>query len=239
MTSEIASGRRFVGITRLYGAAGAAAIARAHVAVVGIGGVGSWAVEALARCGVGRLTLIDLDHVAESNINRQIHALETTLGQAKVEAMRERVGSINTECVVTVIDDFIIDQVRAKAALIAHCRERGIAIVTTGGAGGRTDPSRIEVTDLSRTVQDPLASRVRAQLRKVYGFPRDPGKKFGVECVFSAEPIARPAGDTADCEIAEPGLQGLNCAGYGSVVTVTASFGMIAAARVLTRLAAI
>jgi tRNA A37 threonylcarbamoyladenosine dehydratase len=257
MISETSAERRFVGISRLYGVAGAAAIGRAHVCVVGIGGVGSWAVEALARCGVGRLTLVDLDHVAESNINRQVHALDTTLGQAKVMAMRERIAAINPHCAVAVIDDFIttenvanllpdcdavidaIDQVRAKAALIANCRERRIPIVTTGGAGGRTDPSRIEVADLSRTVQDPLASKVRALLRKAYGFPRDPGKKFGVECVFSAEPIARPAAVAANCTIDGSGLQGLNCAGYGSVVTVTGSFGMVAAARVLARLAAL
>jgi tRNA A37 threonylcarbamoyladenosine dehydratase len=135
-----------------------------------------------------------------------------------------------------------IDQVRAKAALIANCRERGMPIVTTGGAGGRSDPSRIEVTDLSRTVQDALASKVRALLRKVYGFPRDPGKKFGVECVFSPEPIAKPDDAAEDCAIdgsGQQGLQGINCAGYGSVVTVTASFGMAAAARVLARLAAL
>jgi tRNA A37 threonylcarbamoyladenosine dehydratase len=123
--------------------------------------------------------------------------------------------------------------------LIAHCRERGIAIVTTGGAGGRTDPSHIAVTDLSRTVQDPLASRVRALLRKGYGFPRDSGKKFGVDCVFSPEPIVRPAPTEALCEVDARGPQGLNCAGYGSVVTVTASFGMAAAARVLARLSTV
>jgi tRNA A37 threonylcarbamoyladenosine dehydratase len=257
MTERTSSNRRFGGIARLYGEAGAAAIGRAHVCVVGIGGVGSWAAEALARCGVGELTLIDLDHVAESNINRQIHALEPTLGQAKVLAMRQRIAAINPDCTVTAIEEFItgenvatllppcdaaidaIDQVRAKAALIAECRRRGIAVVTTGGAGGRVDPARIEVADLARTVQDPLASKVRALLRKAHGFPRDPTKKFAVDCVFSAEPIARPPRQGAACAAAEPALQGLNCAGYGSVVTVTASFGMLAAARVLARLATV
>jgi tRNA A37 threonylcarbamoyladenosine dehydratase len=257
MTDENTQSRRFGGIARLYGDVGASAICRAHVCVVGIGGVGSWAVEALARSGIGKLTLIDLDHIAESNINRQVHAIEPTLGQAKVVAMAERIAAIHLDCQVTKIEEFItaenvaallpecdavidaIDQVRAKAALIARCRERGIAIVTTGGAGGRTDPSHIAVTDLSRTVQDPLASRVRALLRKGYGFPRDSGKKFGVDCVFSPEPIVRPAPTGALCEGDARGPQGLNCAGYGSVVTVTASFGMAAAARVLARLSTV
>jgi len=261
--------RRFGGLARLYGLSGAQQIRAAHVAVIGIGGVGSWAAEALARSGVGRLTLIDLDHVAESNVNRQIHALETTFGAAKVAAMRDRIAAINPACVVDTVEEFIeetnlaalippcdavidaIDQVRAKAALIAWCRRAGIRVVTTGAAGGRTDPTQIEVVDLSRTTQDALASKVRARLRKDYGFPRDPKKKFGVECVFSPEQVRRPGlclpgmplrgpatadscavpGDTAD-EANDPAA-GLNCAGYGSSVAVTASFGFAAAARVL------
>ncbi|MDD5248004.1 MAG: tRNA threonylcarbamoyladenosine dehydratase [Rhodocyclaceae bacterium] len=244
--------RRFGGMTRLYGADAAARLAAAHVCVIGIGGVGSWAVEALARSGVGRLTLIDLDHVAESNINRQVHALDATLGQAKVLAMRSRIGEINPRCEVICIEEFVtpenaptllpacdalidaIDQVCAKAALIAHCRRAGIALVTTGGAGGRSDPLSLRVDDLSRTIQDPLASKVRARLRKDYGFPREPKKKFGVECVYSVEPIRRPMG--AACDVDEAGLHGLNCAGYGSSVCVTAAFGFAAAARVLARI---
>ncbi len=257
MTVQNEFPRRFGGIARLYGEPGAAAIARAHVCVIGIGGVGSWVVEALARSGVGKLTLIDLDHIAESNINRQVHATEPTLGQAKVFAMAERIAAINPDCNVTLIDEFVtpenvatllppcdalvdaIDQVRAKAALIAVCRERGIFMVTTGGAGGRVDPTRIEICDLARTVQDPLASKVRALLRKVYGFPRDTNKKFGVDCVFSPEQVVQPAPGGENCAVDERGPQGLNCAGYGSVVTVTASFGMAAAARILARLSAV
>jgi tRNA A37 threonylcarbamoyladenosine dehydratase len=219
------------------------------VVVVGIGGVGSWAAEALARSGIGRLTLIDLDHVAESNINRQVQALESTLGAAKVVAMRERVAAINPDCVVDAVEEFIdegnpatlipscdavidaIDHVRAKAALIAYCRRAGIRIVTTGGAGGRIDPTRVEVIDLSRTTQDALASKVRAQLRKDYGFSRDPKKKFGVECVYSPEQSRRPAG--ADSCATDELAAGLNCAGYGSSVMVTASFGLAAAATAL------
>ncbi len=244
--------RRFGGIERLYGDGALARVTAAHVTVVGIGGVGSWAAEALARSGIGRLTLIDLDHVAESNVNRQIHALESTFGAAKVIAMKERIAAINPACVVATVEEFIdeanvarlippcdavidaIDQVRAKAALIAHCRRGGIRIVTTGGAGGRMDPTQIEVIDLARTTQDALASKVRARLRKEFGYTRDPKQKFGVDCVFSPEQLRRPA--SADsCGLGDDfdAAAGLACAGYGSSVAVTASFGFAAAARVL------
>ncbi len=255
--------RRFAGVDRLYGAGALARATAAHVVVVGIGGVGSWAAEALARSGVGQITLIDLDHIAASNINRQIHALEATLGAAKVEAMAARIRQINPACQVHCIEEFVdeanvaalitacdavidaIDNVRAKAALIAHCRQQKITIVTTGGAGGRLDPTQIQAIDLSRTTQDALASKVRARLRKEYGFTRDPKKKFGVVCVFSPEQIKRPA---IECEITDvesamsveakdldalDGGAGLSCAGYGSSVAVTAGFGFAAAARVL------
>jgi tRNA A37 threonylcarbamoyladenosine dehydratase len=244
--------RRFGGITRLYGEGALERLAAAQICVVGIGGVGSWAVEALARSGVRRLTLIDLDHVAESNLNRQIHALEDTIGQAKVLAMKERIAAIDPSCEVTAIEEFVtpenaalllprcdflidaIDQVRAKAALIAHCRDINMPVVTTGGAGGKTDPASIRVDDLSRTTQDPLAAKLRSTLRRDHGFPRDPKKKFGVECVYSLEPIRQP--EAAACDIDEPGLQGLSCAGYGSSVCVTAGFGFAAASRALAAL---
>ncbi len=248
--------RRFGGIDRLYGAEALSRLTQAHACVIGIGGVGSWAVEALARSGVGQLTLIDLDHIAESNINRQIHALDSTLGAAKVLAMQERIAQINPACVVNVVEDFIdadnvatllpacdaiidaIDNVRAKAALLAHCRRHKQFVITTGGAGGRTDPTRVEVTDLSRTLQDVLASKVRAKLRKDYGFPREPKKKFGIDCVFSQEPIRQPRRTTATefCEAPVDGAAGLACAGYGSSVAVTASFGFAAAARTIDHL---
>ncbi len=252
--------RRFGGIARLYGDAGRARLAGAHVCVVGIGGVGSWAVEALARSGVGRLTLIDLDHVAESNINRQIHAADATLGQAKVEAMRERIAGYNPACRVALVDDFVtvdnaaqllaggfdyvvdaIDAVRVKVAMIAVARERGLPLVTCGAAGGQIDPTQIRVDDLARTLQDPLLAKVRGQLRKAHGFTRDPKKKFGVEAVFSTEPLRYPSPETA-CDVAAgpagaPGPAGLNCAGFGSVVTLTACVGMFAAARVINGLA--
>ncbi|MFN4148815.1 MAG: ThiF family adenylyltransferase [Rhodocyclaceae bacterium] len=241
--------RRFGGIERLYGNGSLARLAAAHVCVIGIGGVGSWAAEALARSGIGRLTLIDLDHVAESNINRQVHALETTLGQAKVQAMHDRLSAINPRCHVACVEEFIapenvtallppcdlvldcIDQVRPKAALIAHCRRNGLPVITTGGAGGRCDPTRIRIDDLSRTTQDALAAKLRAKLRRDHGFPRDPKKKFGVPCVFSDEPIRRP--QRLACDVDEKGLHGLSCAGYGSSVAVTAGFGFATAAQAL------
>lgn len=248
--------RRFGGMARLYGPEALARLKAAHVCVVGIGGVGSWAVEALARSGVGRLTLIDLDQVAESNMNRQIHAVEENLGKAKVVAMADRILSINPDCRVDWVDDFItpenvntllplcdavvdaIDQVKAKVALAALCRRRKQWLITTGGAGGRTDPTRVRVDDLSRTTQDALAAKVRAGLRKDHGFPRDPKKKFNLPCVYSDEQIIRPRAGVA-CAVAgevAAAPQGLNCAGYGSAVTVTATFGFAAAARVLARL---
>jgi tRNA A37 threonylcarbamoyladenosine dehydratase len=249
--------RRFGGIDRLYGAGALARLAAAHVCVVGIGGVGSWAAEALARCGVGRLSLIDLDHIAESNTNRQIHALAGNYGCAKVDAMARRIAAINPACQVSAIDDFItvenvaavlpdcdavldaIDDGRAKAALIAHCRAEGRLVVTTGGAGGRRDPTRLRVADLALTEHDPLAARLRAQLRKEYAFPREAKAAFGVDCVYSTEAIVRPVleeGQNCATEGVARAPQGLNCAGYGSVVMVTASFGMAAAARVVDRL---
>lgn len=251
--------RRFGGVARLYGAAALEKFRHAHVCVIGIGGVGSWIVEALARNAIGRLTLIDLDNIAESNTNRQIHALGDAYGKAKVQAMAERVWAINPSCQVDCIEDFIelenldallgrgydfvvdaIDGVRQKTALLAWCAAHQVPVITCGGAGGQLDPTRIQVTDLSRTIQDPLLAKVRGNLRREHGFPRDVKKKFGIEAVFSDEPLQYP--DTA-CEVAsdEPASQtapqGLNCAGFGSSVCVTASFGMAAAARVLQALA--
>lgn len=241
--------RRFGGTERLYGSGALARLTQAHVCLIGIGGVGSWAVEALARAGVGRLSLIDLDHIAESNINRQAHALETTLGQAKVLAMRERVLQINPACTVTAIEDFItaenlatrlpvcdvildcIDQVKAKAALIAHCRPARQALVTTGGAGGRIDPTRVKIDDLARTTQDALASKLRATLRKEYAFPRE--GRFGVPCVYSDEPLHASPHRPANADFCIDGRAGLACAGYGSAMTVTATFGLAAAAHAL------
>jgi len=254
--------RRFGGIARLYGARALEAFGRAHVAVIGIGGVGSWAAEALARSGVGALTLIDLDNVAESNTNRQVHALDGNYGKPKVDAMAERIALINPACDVRCVEDFIapdnfsallgggfddvidaIDSVRTKVALIAWCVAQQQPMITVGGAGGQLDPTRIRIDDLALTIQDPLLSKVRAQLRKQHGFPRGPKAKFRVSAVYSDEPLIYPdtACDVAEGATAQPGASGpvgLNCAGFGSSVCVTAGFGFAAAAHVLRRLAA-
>ena len=246
--------RRFGGVARLYGDAGAARIRDAHVCVVGIGGVGSWSAEALSRSAVGSITLIDLDMVAESNTNRQIHALGDTYGKAKVDAMAERIAAINPACNVRVIEDFVtaencaemisgsfdfvidaIDQVKAKAAMISHCREQKIPIVSIGAAGGQLDPTQVCVADLSQTIQDPLLARLRSVLRKDYGFPRDTKKKFGVTAVYSTEPLRYPESGAA-CAT-DSAVTGLNCAGFGSSVCVTSVFGMVAAAQVLRLIA--
>lgn len=252
--------RRFGGIARLYGEAALAHFRSARVCVIGVGGVGSWAVEALARSAIGHLTLIDLDNLAESNINRQIHALSDTLGQAKVSALAERIALINPACQVTQIEDFItedniaamvpagrfdyvidaIDNVRAKTALIAYCRQHHIRLLTVGSAGGQIDPTRISVCDLCRTEQEPLLAKVRKRLRALHGFPRGTKNKFGIDAVFSTEPLRFPdvcAVDDVD-DIAPAGITGLNCAGFGSAMVVTASFGLVAAGHVLQKLAA-
>jgi tRNA A37 threonylcarbamoyladenosine dehydratase len=253
--AAVDAGRRFGGLDRLYGSGSSERLAAGHACVVGIGGVGSWAAEALARSGVGRITLIDLDHVAESNINRQAQALGSTLGQAKVRAMAARIHDINPLCELIPVDDFLTpenafvllegvdavidatDNVQAKVAMAALCRQHGRALVMAGGAGGKTDPGRIAVDDLSRTEQDPLLAKVRSRLRKEHGFSRDPKKKFGIEAVFSREPLRYPvACEPASGGSAGRGPQGLACAGYGSSVAVTASVGLFAAARAIDHL---
>jgi tRNA A37 threonylcarbamoyladenosine dehydratase len=244
--------RRFGGLERLYGIDGAAAIRAAHVAVVGIGGVGSWAAEALARSAVGEITLIDLDHVAESNINRQVHALDNTLGQAKVEAMRDRIARINPGCVVHTVDEFVdadnwpkllpagvtavidaCDQVKAKVAMAAWALRTNTMFIACGAAGGKRLAHKVDVDDLAHTTHDPLLAQVRYRMRKFHGAPKE-GKKIGVPCVFSAEAVAPP---DPSCNI-EGGDGSLNCHGYGSVVSVTATFGQCAAGWTLDRLAA-
>lgn len=240
--------RRFGGLERLYGVRGAAQIRAAHVAVIGLGGVGSWAAEALARSGVGRLTLIDLDHIAESNINRQIHALDTTLGQAKVQAMRERIALINPACQVHCIEDFVepsnwlailppdvqgvmdaCDQVHAKTAMAQWARDTGTLFITVGAAGGKRHAHQVDIADLAAVTHDPLLAQVRNRLRKNHNAPRE-GRKIGVACVFSREPVAPP-----DASCAVEGDGSLNCHGYGSSVAVTATFGQCAAGWLLQK----
>ncbi|UFH50294.1 tRNA cyclic N6-threonylcarbamoyladenosine(37) synthase TcdA [Pseudomonas sp. KNUC1026] len=251
---------RFGGIARLYGQAGLERLRAAHVAVIGIGGVGSWAAEALARSGVGEISLFDLDDVCASNTNRQAHALEGHTGQPKVEVTAQRLRAINPACTVHAVQDFVtaetlgeyiteqldfvvdcIDSVAAKAALIAWCKRRKIGIVTTGGAGGQIDPTRVEIADLNRTTHDPLASRVRSLLRRDYGFSRNTSRSYSVPCVFSTEQLRYPLPDGGVClskSFVGEGVR-LDCAGgFGAVMMVTATFGMAAAARAVDKLVA-
>ncbi|UGQ45802.1 tRNA cyclic N6-threonylcarbamoyladenosine(37) synthase TcdA [Massilia endophytica] len=256
--------RRFGGIARLYGEAALARFRSAHICVIGVGGVGSWIVEALARSAVGRLTLIDLDNVAESNINRQIQALSGTLGMAKVTALAERVAQINPYCEVTQIEDFLtadnldemigsrgydyvidaMDSAKVKTALVHYCRSRAIPLIVIGSAGGQTDPTRIEVRDLAKTEQEPLLKKVRRRLRSQYNYPPNSKNKLNVDAVFSMEPLKFPetgevcSVDGDDKAPQQGGLTGINCAGFGSAMVVTATFGMVAAGHLLRKLAA-
>jgi tRNA A37 threonylcarbamoyladenosine dehydratase len=268
--------RRFGGLARLYGAAGARRIRTAHVVVVGLGGVGSWAAEALARSGVGQLTLIDLDHISESNINRQIHALDGTLGQSKVEAMRERIALIHPECVVNCIEEFVepgnwpqlagltlaqdklfgvidaCDQVKAKVAMAAWAMEQRVHFIGVGAAGGKRHAHKVDIDDLALTTHDPLLAQLRYRLRKHHGAARK--GKIGLACVFSREAVMQPDSlpksppesiclldpdaDMLEAIDASAAIDGsLNCHGYGSVVSVTSTFGVCAAGWLLDKFA--
>jgi len=253
---------RFGGIARLYGQHGLAKLQQAHFCVVGIGGVGSWVAEALARNGIGNITLIDLDDICISNTNRQIHALTNTIGMSKVEVMSDRIKAINPECQVNPIEDFVtldnlapllktttkfsyvidaIDSVNIKSALIAFCKRNKLPIITVGGAGGQTDPSKIEICDLSKTYQDPLLAKVKNQLRREYNFPRaDLAKaskrKFSIDAVFSTEQLSYPTTNGEVCHAKqqannEGGAMRLDCSnGFGAATHVTASFAFFAVA---------
>lgn len=250
---------RFGGIARLYSTVGLQRLTKAHVCVVGIGGVGSWAVEALARSGIGQLTLVDLDDVCVSNVNRQLHALDGEIGKSKVEVMANRVRSINPECIVHEVLQFFtpgtadsllaskfdylfdaIDHVSNKCLLITQCRDRGIPIITAGGAGGRRNPSAIRVADLAKSTHDPLLQQVRTNLRRHHGFPSGPNVFFNVASVFSPEPPLFPHSDGTVC--AERDLNSelkLDCnSGYGTATFVTGTFGFMAAAHIVSELAA-
>ncbi|MEZ5476088.1 MAG: tRNA cyclic N6-threonylcarbamoyladenosine(37) synthase TcdA [Thiolinea sp.] len=250
--------RRFGGVARTYGTHALQHFMQAHVCVIGTGGVGSWAVEALARSGIGALTLIDLDNVAESNINRQLPALSSTLGAAKIEVLRQRVLDIHPECRVTLIEDFVdadniptlitsqfafvidcIDNFRTKATLIAHCKRHKIRIITLGGAGGQRDPGKIRLGDLARSQHDPLLARVRKQLRQEYHFSRNPKRRFEVPCVWSEEQMLFPTaeGGLSPQRPEDGSGSSLSCAGgLGSLMTVTASFALFAVSHVLEKL---
>jgi tRNA A37 threonylcarbamoyladenosine dehydratase len=238
--------RRFGGLRRLYGDAGYARIRASRIAVVGLGGVGSWSAEALARSGVAELTLIDLDHVAESNVNRQVQALGSTLGMAKPQALRRRIADIHPGCVVHEVEEFVdadnwpallahpvdavvdaCDQVRAKAAMAAWALATGTPLVTVGAAGGKQRAQAVEVDDLSAVTHDPLLASLRQRLRKYHGAARS--GRIGLRCVFSRETVKAPP-DACDVEAS------LNCHGYGSSVVVTATFGMVAAGEAIAAL---
>jgi len=239
--------RRFTGVARVHGAAALARFQAAHAFVVGVGGVGSWTAEALARSGVGRITLVDMDVVVASNVNRQLQALTENFGRGKAEVLAERIRGINPRARVTVVDDYLTrenaaglldpqpdmifdccDDARAKLTLALHARRHRNVLVVCGAAGGKTDPGRLAVEDLARTEQDPLLARLRKRLRKHHGYPEEPGKPFHITCIYSDEPITAPPGQ---CE-----SSGLNCAGYGSLVTVTASMGLLAVSTGLSML---
>ena len=250
--------RRFGGLRRLYGVAAAQRVFDAHVCVVGVGGVGSWVAEALARSGVGHLTLVDMDHVAESNINRQVHALTATVGASKISAMQDRIAQINPYATVRLIDDFVspsnwatywrtwadegrvpdavvdaCDDMSAKLTMCVHARHVRVPHVVVGAAGGKWLAHGIEVNDLSVVTHDPLLAKLRYQLRRVHGAPRQ--GTMGVTCVFSREPVRPP---DASCAL-ESADGSLNCHGFGSSVAVTSAMGMVAAAHVMNALAGV
>ena len=256
---------RFGGIARLYGVPALEKITRSHVAVVGIGGVGSWTVEALARSGVGEITMLDLDEICLTNINRQLHAMDGHIGQQKTDAMEARIKAINPDCKVhnqqgfysersaeaffeegfdVVID--AIDRVKEKSHLIAECSKRQIPIICCGAAGGLRDPSKIEVADLTRVTNDALLAQVRTKLRNQYGFPKGNAqkkkvKKFAIEAIFSTEQAMYPQCDgsvsTTRPKEADGRDMRLNCAsGYGSITHMTATVGLFAAQRALEKI---
>jgi tRNA A37 threonylcarbamoyladenosine dehydratase len=249
---------RFGAIGRLYGTTGLARIRAAHVCVVGLGGVGSWVVEAFARSGVGALTLVDLDEVCLSNVNRQIHALDGTIGRSKAAVLAERVQQIAPECAVTVEEvffteataerlletryDYIVDSIdstRHKCLLIAEARKRELKLITCGGAGGCIDPSRVQVSDLARTINDPLLLQVRKRLRQQYGFPKFKRQKFKIDCVYSDESPVFPQPDGSVSCAREAGEDyRLNCdSGLGSATYLTGTVGFFLAAEVVKRVA--
>ena len=238
--------RRFAGVAKVYGEDAFAHYERSHVMVIGVGGVGSWAVEALARSGVGELSLVDMDVVAASNINRQLPAMSSTLGHEKIAVMAERCKQINPRIKINLIDDYLtpeniaellasqpdvildcIDDVKAKFALMLYCRFNKMQLIVSGGAGGKLDPLKIRVADLSKTEQDPMLAKLRSQLRGK-GICKKPKEKFGITCVYS---IDNPFSSAEVCPSA-----GLRCGGYGSAVVVTSSFAMIAVAEVFKKL---
>ena len=250
---------RFGGIARLYGRRALNVFKTSHIAVIGIGGVGSWAAEALARSGVGTITLFDLDDICVSNINRQVHALQNTVGQMKVDVMAERLRQIHPNIDVRACHTFVTpknvgdllssefdyvfdatDSVKAKTAIIAHCSRQKIKLVCSGGAGGQIDPTQIKIADLNRTIQDPLLAKVRNNLRRLHGFSRNPKRKYRIDCIYSTEQLVYEQEDGTVCQ-QRPQSKGsvkLDCAsGFGAVTHITATFGLMAVSQMLKKLA--
>jgi tRNA A37 threonylcarbamoyladenosine dehydratase len=253
---------RFGGIGRLYGAEGMRRLSRASVCVIGVGGVGSWTVEALVRSGVGAVTMIDMDDVCVTNVNRQLPALDGTIGQPKVEVLARRMSLIHPGCKVSAVPEFVtassvgrllepqhdfvvdaVDRMSIKALIIAHCVAKRQRVITLGAAGGRRDPTRIQIADLGLAGKDELLYQVRRKLRRDHGFAKsDDGKALamGVPCVFSTEPPVFPWADGTCSSEREPGSEEsprLDCAsGFGAATFVTGAFGFAAAAEVVRRL---
>ena len=251
------TGKRFGGIVRLHGPEAWDRIRKARVMVIGIGGVGSWAAEMLARSGIGTLHLVDLDDVCESNINRQIHALQSTIGKSKVSTMAARIREIAPECNVIEHHEFFtqrnaeqlinedidivfdaIDSMRHKIVLLKRCRWMKIPLMVSGGAGGRKDPTRVKVEDMSRTRNDKLLQKIRKELRTQHKFPRDTKKKFGVPCVYSDELANLPFDADGSCGVKEGESLRLDCeSGFGTAGYVTSAFGIVAAGWIVDRIA--
>lgn len=251
-------GDRFSGVGRLFGAAGLERLRAARVCIVGVGGVGSWAVEALARCGIGAIDMIDLDDVCVTNVNRQLPALDGQIGRPKVDVLAERIRAINPECRIEAVAEFLtkstaarllsapydfvidaVDRVAHKCGIISACRDKGVPVLTVGGAGGKRDGSAVRVADLGESKQDELLRQLRRQLRREYGFPTGEGVTFGVPCVYSAEKPVFPWSNGTVCSAPEPGCDlHLDCrAGFGTAAFVTGAFGLAAAGEVVKRIA--
>ncbi|PCJ43889.1 MAG: tRNA cyclic N6-threonylcarbamoyladenosine(37) synthase TcdA [Moraxellaceae bacterium] len=249
---------RFGGVERLYGAEAIKVFQQAHVCVIGIGGVGTWVAEGFARSGFGEITLIDMDDVCITNTNRQIHATTDTIGRSKIDVMAERLKTINPECKVNVIEDFVtretvrqhitkdfnyvvdaIDGVSSKAAVVAHCKRNKIKVISIGGAGGQIDPTKVTTSDINKTHNDPLIRKLRATLRRHYGFSRTASRVYGVSCVYSTEQLRYPQADGSICQqkyFADGDVK-LDCSGgFGAAVMVTATFGFVAVSKVIEKM---
>jgi tRNA A37 threonylcarbamoyladenosine dehydratase len=249
---------RFSGIKRLYGSKALTIFKNSHFCIIGIGGVGSWVAEALARSGIGKITLIDMDDLCVTNINRQVHALTCHIGQQKIKVMAERCKQINPDIEIACIDDFIdkqncfeyltndmdyvfdcIDSIHAKVAVIAHCKRNKYPLLTCGGAGGQMDPTKIQVIDLAHTTQDPLAARVRSELRSNFNFTSNTKRKFNVDCVFSTEQLSYPdsRGEVCKTKTSFNANTKMDCeSGFGASTMVTASFAFIGVSFMLKKM---